>query len=264
MFLNKNRGMVTNPKPILPPASSLHADVIAYRNNVIAKGGAISNADLSALDTWTKAIHDNGLRSLFLAFYPYAGNDWIAAREALWVPNGVPTQLALVGTNFTSASYTRGTGFTGDGTQGFSTSFSFNGANNWSYSVYLRNSGANGVQIGTGSGDSDYLAQNFAGISYYSNSGGTIDNTNQGWYTAQYGSLLRNGVLLHTNTNVNGGIVASNLNTYIHGRNNQGALFQGNSRSIGCVAVGITKNAAQDLTIYNATQTLMAAFGRSV
>jgi hypothetical protein len=264
MFLNKHRGMVASKKPIPTTSLNLHSDVIAYRDRIIAKGSTISNSDLSALDTWARTIIDANLKSLFLAFYPYAGNDWISAREALWVPNGAPTQLALVGTNFTSSNYTRITGFAGDGTQGFSTGFSFNGASNWSYSVYLRTSGNNSVQIGTGSGDSDYLAQNFSGISYYSNSSGHIDGTFQGWYTAQYSNLLRNGVLLHTNTNVNSGIVASNQNTYIHGRNNQGALFQGTNRSIGCVAVSTTKTPAQDLTIYNAVQTLMTAFGRSV
>lgn len=236
---------------------ALHPDVVNYRDRITAKGASISNADLLALDTWTKTIYYSGFRSLFLAFYPYAGEDWIAAREALWVPTGVPTQLALIGlAPFSSASYSRTVGFTGTGAQAFDTGVSCNGMNNWSLSVYVRSSGANEAQIGVNS-SANFLAQNFSGTTYYG-SGQFADTTTNGWYTAQSTNLLRNGTVLHT-TSASTGTSQTN---FIHGRNNAGSISQGAKQPIGCAAIGSAKTQPQELAIYNVTRNLMVAFGR--
>ena len=243
---------------------TLHPDTISYQNNIITTGGNISNSDLMAIDEFTKTIYANNLRSLFKAFYPYAGENLLTAREGLWIPSGVNTQLGLVGNSFTDANYSKTIGITGNGSQGFDVGFSSSSQNfeiDWSYSVYLRSNGDRGSsQIGTGSAASDYLAQNFGFVTYYSSSSGFVDTTDEGWYTAQYQSALRNGI----ETNTTSGNIGANSNIYIHGRNLSETLHQGTSRSIGCVAIGTTKTPTQELIIYNAVQTLMTAFGRSV
>lgn len=237
---------------------ALHPDVINYRDRITAKGAAISNADLLAVDTWTKTIYYSGLRNLFLAFYPYAGNDWIAAREALWVPSGAPTQLALIGlTPFNNTSYLRTVGFTGTGAQAFDTGINCNGMNNWSLSVYLQSSGANEAQIGVNS-SANFLAQNFSGTTYYG-SGQFADSTTSGWYTAQSTNLLRNGTILHTTS----ASIGTSQSNFIHGRNNAGSISQGAKQPIGCAAIGSTKTQSQELIIYNATRNLMLAFSRA-
>lgn len=259
-----NRGLIHGITRRIVPISIgtlLHADTIAYANSITAVGGTISNSDLNAVDTFVKTIYENNLQNLFRAFYPYAGSDWMSARQALWVPIGVSRQLGLVGTSFDSSDYTRTQGFKGNGTQGFDTGVLASGDINWSYSVYLRGSGNNSSQIGTGGGISDYLAQNFGGNSYYSASGGFADATTTGLYTAQSLSLFRNGSVLNT---IETGQPASTFSVYIHGRNSNNVFFQGTDRPIGCVSIGNTKTSMQELIIYNAVQELMMAFGRQV
>jgi hypothetical protein len=80
------------------PLPTLHPDTLAYKVSIDAVGGTISNNDLLEIDKFVKFIYNNNLRDLFRAFYPYAGNDWLAARQALWVPVGGFRELLTVGT----------------------------------------------------------------------------------------------------------------------------------------------------------------------
>lgn len=234
-------------------------DTLDFQSRILANGGTISDLDLLAIDSFVKAIYSSGLRSKFRAFYPYAGNDWIAAREALWAPQGSPSQLQLIGNNFVASDYSRTGGFKGDETKGFNSGIQGSGDATWSYSVYLEEGGNASAQIGQGSIFGDYLAQNYYGTTYFSDTG-LLDASTQGWYTAQSSNVMRNGVILHTTT----GIVSTTNNIHIHGRNAGGTFYQGTNRAIGCVAIGTTKTQPEEQTIYNAVQALMTAFGRAV
>jgi hypothetical protein len=111
--------MAMSPR-LLRPRTTLHPEATAWRTAVIANGGTVSGATLSAVDKFCNDIDAAGIRDRFYRMNPFAGTGLAAALVPLYrgPAYGGTTYGNATDTNnnFVSGDYSESNGLDGNGT----------------------------------------------------------------------------------------------------------------------------------------------------
>lgn len=260
----------------------IHPDTLDFYTRILANGGTISDADLTAIDVFVKEVYGNGLRSPLLDVSPLAGNNLSSALTKLWYPLG--TQSTLANNNFVGADYTRITGIKGDGATKYLNTGIIPGnffTQSFSTGVYNRsNISENAADISANNAE---LTQ---GVGLYSKWGDGVT------YFDSFNITLGEGRASATLVDPRGLIIGSRVSSadskiYLNGNqvgaitssggspptttsiwyftfNNAGTPIFFSSKYLGFFFVGFGLSAMQVSTLYRLVQNLMTAFGRQV
>lgn len=260
----------------------IHPDTVDYYSRILANGGTISDADLTAIDIFVKEVYGNGLRSLLLDVSPLAGNNLPAALTKLWCPSGV--QSALTNNNFASGDYTRATGLKGDGmTKYLNTGLIAGNFSTQSFStgVYNRsNVSENGADISSNNagptqvinlfskwGDETTYFDNFNSTAGQGRVTGTIADP-RGLVTGSRLSATDSKIYLNGNQvaaiATSGGSLPTTFPIWYFAFNNVGMPLFFSSKYAGLFYIGLGLTAPQVSIFYRLVQNLMTAFGRQV
>lgn len=242
---------------------NLHPDTLAYNKRITSKGLSISKEHIVAIDSFVKTIYSNGLRNKFVGFYPFAGESFSSALEALWYPSGLPSNLGVIGT-FNTSNYGKNSGINtiDANNKVLDTRIVLNNSDLWSYSLYKRTISTTSIGMDLGSGGNDFICQGYSGDRTYYSGRTFPDTPSLGWFTGDKFKFYKNGLLAFSSGTGNNS--HPSYSVFLFGRNNNGSILQATSTTLGCVSIGYTKTAPEELIIYNAVQLLMTKLGRNV
>lgn len=91
----------------------ISSDLSDYKNRIIAAGGSISNASLTAHQAFVTTLKSSGVWNNLSEIATYAGSNLNAALVKLKYPSGI--QSVLTNVNFVSTDYTENSGLNGNG-----------------------------------------------------------------------------------------------------------------------------------------------------
>jgi hypothetical protein len=242
----------------------------AFVDRINRSGGSISSNDILSVNTFIGSIRSLIDAGLIYEFDPFAGDDAKSAICKLIYQGADPEFLTNTSYSQSPAGkalYARNKGFTM--LRGSDHSYLDTGVpgnkyatvSNGGLGVYVRNWIDNtGTAIGSGqlyikprtTGGTlvNYAANATRGTNYF------VETFGFGWYTSNSDSAYRNGIFQASL----GQEAIDTANISIGQRIGQ---LDTTASDLGCACIKKNLTASQELTLYNAVQTLMTAFGRN-
>jgi hypothetical protein len=262
--------------PTLRRLRGLDADVVAWRNRVIAGGGIVTDADAAAVNAFVVSAKSIGLTDANSRINAFAGESLTAALYPVFRGGGPDADTNV---NFVAGDYTKGTGITGNGTTKYlNTGVNANAftAANRHLGVYLRGSTAGSFDKLIGA-ETAFNTQRWAlggnGTAlrevYFADAGNggaaagssTVGHV-LGTGTATNAILYDDGV--SAATQAVSAATPGATSVYVFALDSNGTAADFSNAQLGGYSIGPGLTAGQVATFAAAWQTLMTAFGRQV
>jgi hypothetical protein len=285
--------MPMNARLLRPTASGIHPEAMDWRTRVLANGGSVDGATMSAVSQFCRRIDGSGLRGKFYRLNLFCGDGLTAALVPLYRAESSTATARGNATDTNNGPFVSGdynntgasSGLKGNGTSKFlNTGIAGNSltAANTHFGVGLRAAESRAVSarimgaFGGGSNAYDFFSQNDANISYsavftrFGTStdffGDSIGPANgplaAGDIVAAWPSMYRNGAATGSSATTSQNY-PNNRPLFVFALNNNGAGALHTNVRLNWYSIGLTMTAAEVLSFSNAIAAFNTALSRT-